>query len=232
METHWATLPLTAVVDSVCSIFSPTRNQSDPLKPAYYLKKRKKKKSRLLCAWNVRTGSHIQRQTRRCATSRPRLDVFLMANKVQRQRGTAWQRRLLLFDASQCGCAIEVSFEDKGRTIIKVCCWSDRGIAANDVYTDWKQIGFIVSVTYDDLTCQRHMWSLIWGYAYMLSYPQKNKVCFCSISLLRCGQDIARWWRFSLFRFIMASGVGLLWTWSHKGVIYWASAHLAPKYHM
>lgn len=146
------------------------------------------------CAqWNVRTGIHIQRQTRRYATRRPRLDVFLMANKVQRRRGTAWQRRLLLFDASQCGCVIEVSFEDKERTIIKVCCWNDRGIAARDVCTDWKQIGFIVSVTSDDLTyweahvvfdLKLRIWAFISLY--------KNKVCFPLVSLFRWGQDMAR----------------------------------------
>lgn len=58
------------------------------------------------------------------------------------------------FDASQWGCAIEAFFEDKERTIIKACCWNDRGIAAQDVRPDWKQIGLIVSVTSDDLTYQ------------------------------------------------------------------------------
>lgn len=58
------------------------------------------------------------------------------------------------FDGSQWGCVTEVFFEDKERTIIKACCWNDRGIAAQDVRPDWKQIGFIVSVTSDDLTYQ------------------------------------------------------------------------------
>lgn len=136
---------------------------------------------------------------------------------MQRQRGTAWQRRLLLFDASQCGGAIEVSFEDKERTIIKVCRWNDKGIAANDVRTDWKQIGFIVSVTCDDLTNQEAHVVFDWRlYIHAFISSKKIKFVFPLLPCLDAGETSRGDEASLLFRFITASGVGLLWTWSHK----------------
>lgn len=150
----------------VCFILD--RNQSDHHKPVYYVFW-----GHTRCAHTqvyALTSSHIQTQRESLKTTcRLPLDVFLMANKVQRQKGIIWQKRLwkpCTFDTSEWGSVIEAFFEDKGRTIIKACCWNNRGILAQDVLPDWKQIGFIVNVTSHDLIyLEAHVVFDFWVYA-------------------------------------------------------------------
>lgn len=151
VETDWAALPLTAVLASVCSNTPPPKSIRHS-HYAYYVFFRCHPAVRMKCSC---FQAHIYKHKQdRMQYVSPVLMFFdcKQSAKAARNRLTEMSST---FDASQWGCVIEAFFEDKERTIIKACCWNDRGIAAQDVCPDWKQIGFY---------CECHLrWSYLPG---------------------------------------------------------------------
>lgn len=153
VESGWAALPLTEIstcclsAASACFIFD--RNQSGRHKPssAYYV---------FECTPTVHTKcmhSHNHKPNPAwCFFDGKQSAKTERNNLTERENVTVCIQRPCTFDTCEWSNVIEAYFEGKGRTIIKACFWKHRGISAQDVLSDWKQIGFITNVTSHDLT--------------------------------------------------------------------------------